>query len=344
MSSDSDRNAPERDTALLEVVSICKTFDARNLKLEAQNLVPDIFCRGSKPCPRHPPIKDVGGMLLSGIETSSPTSADGDQTSSPASADGDQTSSPASSPIPDISYRGENVGERHSNLWVLHNVTLSLESRHILCLLGPSGCGKTTLLRIIAGLERPDRGKVLFDGTDMARIPPHRRRFGMMFQEFALFPHKNVFENVAFGLRMQKLPREEISRRTGEMLALVGLDGFGRRGVHTLSGGERQRVALARSLAPSPRLLMLDEPLGSLDRPLRERLLPELRQILKEIGITAIFVTHDHAEAFAMADVIAVFDKGRIEQMDTPENLRKSPANRTVADFLGVRHDVMRET
>ncbi len=227
------------------------------------------------------------------------------------------------------------LGKTYNHKPALDNVTLAVEAGNILCLLGPSGCGKTTLLRIIAGLERPDHGRVIFDGRDIGGLSPHRRRFGMMFQEFALFPHKNVFENVAFGLRMQNLPYDEIARRTEEMLALVGLTGFTQRNVGELSGGERQRVALARSLAPQPRLLMLDEPLGALDRSLRERLMADIRRILKEVGLTAIFVTHDQAEAFAVADAVAVIDRGRIEQLDRPENLYRSPANPTVARFLG---------
>ncbi len=217
----------------------------------------------------------------------------------------------------------------------LYGVSLDLERGCILCLLGPSGCGKTTLLRIVAGLEQADSGRVLFDGRDMSAVPPHQRNFGMMFQEFALFPHKDVFENVAFGLRMQKEPAETIARRTAEALALVGLEGFASRNVGELSGGERQRVALARSLAPQPRLLMLDEPMGALDRALRERLMVDIRRILKRVGMTSIFVTHDQAEAFAIADVIAVMNQGRVEQVAPPEELYRRPANATVARFLG---------
>ncbi|MFQ5614554.1 MAG: ABC transporter ATP-binding protein [Anaerolineae bacterium] len=215
------------------------------------------------------------------------------------------------------------------------DVSLSVDEGEIVCLLGPSGCGKTTLLRLIAGLETADRGRVLFEGADIGPVPPHRREFGMMFQEFALFPHKNVFENVAFGLRTHGQPEQAIARRTQEMLSLVGLDGFERRDVNELSGGERQRVALARSLAPSPRLLMLDEPLGSLDRALRERLMLDLRQILKRVGVTAIYVTHDQLEAFAIADRIAILNRGRVEQVAPPEALYRRPATPFVAHFLG---------
>ena len=215
------------------------------------------------------------------------------------------------------------------------DVSIDLVDGNILCLLGPSGCGKTTLLRIIAGLERPDEGTVYFDGRDMAGIEPHRRNFGMMFQEFALFPHKDVIGNITFGLRMQKRPRSEILTRTQEMLTLVGLEGYAGRNVGELSGGERQRVALARSLAPHPRLVLLDEPLGSLDRALRERLLLDVRNILKTIGVTTVFVTHDQTEAFAIGDIIAVMNKGKVEQIDRPEKLYARPANAQVAGFLG---------
>jgi ABC-type Fe3+/spermidine/putrescine transport system ATPase subunit len=217
----------------------------------------------------------------------------------------------------------------------LRQVTLRLEAGKILCLLGPSGCGKTTLLRIIAGLETPDQGSLTFDGADLSRLPPHRRRFGMMFQDYALFPHRNVFENVAFGLRIRNDSQVHIRRRVAEMLHLVGMADFAQRDVSRLSGGERQRVALARSLAPQPRLLMLDEPLGSLDRALRERLMLDLHRIIKEVGVTSLYVTHDHAEAFTVADEVAVMIDGKIEQIDRPENLYRQPGNKDVAGFLG---------
>ncbi|MFH1138106.1 MAG: ABC transporter ATP-binding protein [Pseudomonadota bacterium] len=220
----------------------------------------------------------------------------------------------------------------------LDNINLELAKGDILCLLGHSGCGKTTLLRIIAGLEKADRGSIFLEGRDVRPIPPHRRDFGLMFQEFSLFPHRNVLENVAFGLEMKKLPPNRIQSIAGSMLDLVGLSGFAKRRVDELSGGERQRVALARSLAPSPRLLMLDEPLGALDRALRERLMPEIRQILKNVGMTAIFVTHDQAEAFAVADEIAVMDQGRVRQVAGPEELYRQPSDVKVAEFLGFQN------
>jgi ABC-type Fe3+/spermidine/putrescine transport system ATPase subunit len=214
-------------------------------------------------------------------------------------------------------------------------VSFDLERGELLCLLGPSGCGKTTLLRIIAGLETADRGAVRFDGRDLAGVPPHARDFGMMFQDFALFPHKNVFDNVAFGLRMRRLPAAEIATRVEAMLATVDLAGFGGRSIAQLSGGEQQRVALARALAPGPRLLMLDEPLGALDRALRERLMLDVRAILKRLGMTAVYVTHDQTEAFAVADRLAVMNAGRIEQLGAPPAVYEGPATPFVARFLG---------
>jgi ABC-type Fe3+/spermidine/putrescine transport system ATPase subunit len=221
---------------------------------------------------------------------------------------------------------------------VLQNINLTLQASEILCLLGPSGCGKTTLLRLICGLETPDSGNILYEGRDITPVEPHLRNFGMMFQEFALFPHKNVYENIVFGLRVKNWPETDIEKRAEEVLALVGLTELRQRRVNDLSGGERQRVALARSLAPQPRLRLLDEPMGSLDRVLRERLLTDLQRILKQIRITTIFVTHDHNEAFAVADRIAVFNAGHIEQIDQPQDLYKKPANRFVASFLGFQN------
>jgi len=217
----------------------------------------------------------------------------------------------------------------------IRDFSLELAEGEILSLLGPSGCGKTTLLRLIAGLERPDSGTIAFDGVDLKNVKPHRRRFGLMFQEYALFAHRSVFDNVAFGLEMQRLARPEIESRTRAMLAMVGLEEFSARGVAELSGGERQRVALARSLAPRPRLLMLDEPFAALDRQLKDRLSLELREILRRLSVSTIFVTHDQAEAFALADQIAVVMDGRLEQLDRPEVLNARPATPAVARFLG---------
>lgn len=217
-------------------------------------------------------------------------------------------------------------------------VSFSVAEGEIICLLGPSGCGKTTLLRMIAGLEMPDTGDVLLEGKSILTRPPHQRDFGMMFQDFALFPHKNVFDNIAFGLEMRGDSRAEIQQRVAEMLKLVDLQGFDDRRIDQLSGGEQQRVALARSLAPGPRLLMLDEPLGALDRALRERLMLDLRTILKQVGVTAIYVTHDQTEAFAIADRIVVMNAGHIEQIDTPQTIYAQPASPFVARFLGFQN------
>jgi ABC-type Fe3+/spermidine/putrescine transport system ATPase subunit len=229
-----------------------------------------------------------------------------------------------------------NIHKSFTGTPALHDVSLHVDAGEIVCLLGPSGCGKTTLLRIVAGLETPDSGRVTFDGRDLAGVPVHRRGFGLMFQDFALFPHKNVWENVIFGLRMQDLTADEIRKLAGEALALVGLTGFETRDVNDLSGGEKQRVALARSLAPRPRLLMFDEPLGSLDRKLREELMNELRRILKSAGLTSIYVTHDQQEAFALADRVVVVNAGRIEQLGAPHDVYREPASEWVARFLGL--------
>lgn len=214
-------------------------------------------------------------------------------------------------------------------------VDLEVADGEIVCILGPSGSGKSSLLRAVAGLEPDARGRVSWDGQDLARVPPHRRGFGLMFQEHALFPHRDVQGNVAFGLRMQRLPRTEIATRTADALALVGLADFGTRRIRELSGGEQQRVALARALAAEPRLLMLDEPLGALDRALRERLVAELRALFVRLGLTTLFVTHDHDEAFALADRLVVMHAGRIEQIGTPTEVWQRPANPFVARFLG---------
>jgi len=223
---------------------------------------------------------------------------------------------------------------------ILHSVSLSMDRGERLCLLGPSGCGKTSLLRIVAGLDTFHGGEVLFRGKNIKDLFPHERNFGMMFQDFALFPHRNVFQNIAFGLEMKQKTKKEIKHRVAEMLELVGLSIHGNRRITELSGGERQRVALARTLAPEPKLIMLDEPLAALDRLLRERLLSDLCTILDKTHITTILVTHDQQEAFAVAHRICVMSQGRVEQMDPPVRLYNHPENRIVADFLGFQNIV----
>ncbi len=216
-------------------------------------------------------------------------------------------------------------------------VSLDVEPGEVVALLGPSGCGKSTLLRVVAGLEVPCRGAVTWAGVDLAAVPVHRRGFGLLFQEGQLFPHRDVAGNVDFGLRMAGAPRAERTGRVAELLDLVGLAGLQRRTVATLSGGEQQRVALARSLAPRPRLLLLDEPLSALDRSLRERLSTDLHDILRRTGTTALYVTHDHDEAFTVADRVAVMDRGRLLQTAPPQQLWRYPADERVARFLGYR-------
>lgn len=227
-----------------------------------------------------------------------------------------------------------DISNRYGGNLLLQDINFSLDPGEILCLLGPSGSGKTTLLRLIAGLEEEYSGHVIFKGKNIRTTPAHKRGFGLMFQEYALFPHKNVEENIRFGLEMQNLPNKQQLYQVDTMLELVGLSGFGERRIDELSGGERQRVALARSLAPKPELLLLDEPLGSLDRTLRERLTVEIRAILKELGVTAIFVTHDQNEAFGVADKIAVLKNGILQQFAAPEQLYRFPNNTDVAHFL----------
>ena len=229
--------------------------------------------------------------------------------------------------------RGGRGGGTDPGTTAVAGVTLDVAPGEVLALLGPSGCGKSSLLRAVAGLEPVAAGSVTWDGRDLAGVPVHRRGFGLMFQEGQLFPHRDVAGNVAYGIA--GLSRAERDARVTELLDVVGLAGYGRRAVATLSGGERQRVALARSLAPRPRLLLLDEPLSALDRGLRERLALDLREALRATGTTAVFVTHDHDEAFTVADRVAVMDAGRLLQVAPPEDLWRAPASCRVAEFLG---------
>ena len=229
-----------------------------------------------------------------------------------------------------------DIGKTYEGKPLLERVSLRLGEDETVCLLGPSGSGKSTLLRIAAGLESPDRGEVFWNGEPVTRMPAHLRGFGLMFQDYALFPHLNVAENVAFGLRMKNLPGDRIASEVHEALERVNLARFGRRRVAELSGGEQQRVALARALAPRPRVLMLDEPLGALDRALREELVGEIRRVLKSMRIPSLYVTHDQEEAFAVAARVAILHGGRIVQMGTPEELVARPASVWVAKFLGL--------
>ena len=217
----------------------------------------------------------------------------------------------------------------------LDEIDLEVATGEVVAILGPSGCGKSTLLRAVAGLQPLDAGEVCWDGEDLAGLPVHRRDFGLMFQEHALFSHRDVAANVGFGLRMQKMDALSRRQRVREVLALVGLAGFEERQIATLSGGEAQRVALARSLAPEPRLLMLDEPLGSLDRPRRDELTEELRSLLRRVGVTVLHVTHDHDEAFAVADRVAVMQSGQMARIGTPADIWRDPRTEDVARFLG---------
>jgi thiamine transport system ATP-binding protein len=232
----------------------------------------------------------------------------------------------------------EGVSARYDAVDVLRDIDLDVPEGQLLCVLGPSGGGKTTLLRVIAGLERPSAGSVRLAGRDLSGVPPHERGVGLMFQDYALFPHRDVAGNVAFGLRMRGLDRATIAARVAELLELVGLPGASRRPVAQLSGGEQQRVALARALAPRPRLLMLDEPMGSLDRALRERLPEELRTIFGALGLTVIYVTHDQDEALSVADRVVLLEAGRVVADDGPEELWTRPPSAWVAGFLGFRN------
>ena len=230
------------------------------------------------------------------------------------------------------------VSKQYGDGFAVKRVSLSAERGDIVCLLGPSGCGKTTLLRLVAGLETPDDGTIAFDGRVLNRVPSRDRGFGLMFQDLALFPHMDVSGNVSFGMRMQRRPKDQVTTRVNALLRLVGLENFQKRKVHELSGGERQRVALARSLAAEPSLLMLDEPLGALDRALRETLQTQVRGILKALGQTAVYVTHDRDEAYAMADSMVIMEEGEVVQAGTPEELYTAPRSELVARSMGIRN------
>ena len=238
---------------------------------------------------------------------------------------------PAAKPF----VRIENITKVFDSTYAVDNVSLDIFQGEFFCLLGGSGCGKSTLLRMLAGLERPDSGRILIDGADMTRVPPYERPVNMMFQSYALFPHMTVEQNIAFGLKQEHLPRGEITDRVAEMLALVRLERFAKRKPDQLSGGQRQRVALARSLAKHPKLLLLDEPLAALDKKLREHTQFELINIQERVGTTFIMVTHDQEEAMTVSSRMAVMDEGRIVQVGAPASVYEYPANRFVAEFIG---------
>ena len=229
----------------------------------------------------------------------------------------------------------ESVGKKFGDFVAVDDVSLEVTEGEFLTLLGPSGCGKTTTLRMIAGFETATSGQILLGDRDITRLPPQQRGIGMVFQNYALFPHFDVFENVAFGLRATGVGRGDIAKRVNDALELVGLADLSKRRVQDLSGGQQQRIAVARAIAPEPRLLLLDEPLSNLDAAMRERTRTELRALLKRLGMTAIFVTHDQEEAFALSDRIAVMNTGKLQQVGAPEQLYQNPANLFVAGFMG---------
>ena len=229
----------------------------------------------------------------------------------------------------------KNITKSFDGEPVLKGINLDIYDNEFLTLLGPSGCGKTTLLRLIGGFETPDEGEVVFLGQVINDVPPHQRNVNTVFQKYALFPHLNVFENVAFPLREKKVPKDEIEKRVTEMLSLVALSGFERRNITSLSGGQQQRVAIARALIGQPQVLLLDEPLGALDLKLRKDMQVELKKIQKQTGITFIFVTHDQEEALSMSDTVVVMSEGKIHQIGTPIDIYNEPVNAFVAGFIG---------
>ena len=235
----------------------------------------------------------------------------------------------------DVLIQLKGISKAYDGEVVLDNISLEIHDKEFITLLGPSGCGKTTTLRIIGGFETPDEGDVFFDGERINDLPPYRRQVNTVFQRYALFPHLNVFDNIAFGLRIQKRKGEEIRERVKEMLALVNLRGFERRRVSTLSGGQQQRVAIARALINQPKVLLLDEPLAALDLKLRKDMQNELKNIQQKTGITFIYVTHDQEEALSMSNTVVVMAHGRIQQIGTPTDIYNEPVNAFVADFIG---------
>ena len=229
----------------------------------------------------------------------------------------------------------QGVTKRFGSFTAVDDVSLTVRAGEFITLLGPSGCGKTTLLRMLSGFETPDPGSIRIAGQDVTHLPPYRRNVNQVFQSYALFPHLTVRENVAFGLRMQKVPKEEARRRVAEVVDLVELEGFEDRMPHQLSGGQRQRVALARAIVPNPTVLLLDEPLSALDAKLRKQMQIELKRLQKRLGMTFVFVTHDQEEALTMSDRVAVMNRGRLEQVGSPMDIYHRPGTAFVADFIG---------
>ena len=234
-----------------------------------------------------------------------------------------------------VLIRLENISKSFDNTRVLKDLDLKIYRNEFLTLLGPSGCGKTTTLRILGGFESPDTGNVIHNDTDIKDIPPHKRNINTVFQRYALFPHLNVYENIAFGLNIKKTPKAEVEKKVKRSLKLVNLEGFEKRSINQLSGGQQQRIAIARAIINEPEILLLDEPLSSLDLKLRQDMQYELKTLQKELGITFVFVTHDQEEALTMSDTVVVMNDGVIQQMGTPEEIYNEPINAFVADFIG---------
>jgi spermidine/putrescine transport system ATP-binding protein len=229
----------------------------------------------------------------------------------------------------------KNISKEYGGVTVLEDINLYIKENEFLTLLGPSGCGKTTTLRLIGGFEKPSNGRVNFEGQDITDVPPYERQINTVFQKYALFPHLDVFDNIAFGLKIKKMPKNEINEKVKEMLRLVNLRGFEKRSIDSLSGGQQQRIAIARALVNQPKVLLLDEPLGALDLKLRKEMQIELKNMQKSLGITFIYVTHDQEEALTMSDTIVVMDKGIIQQIGTPIDIYNEPKNAFVARFIG---------
>ena len=229
----------------------------------------------------------------------------------------------------------DNLTKEYNGQVVLKGIHLEINEKEFVTLLGPSGCGKTTTLRIMGGFEEANGGTVLFDGQDISGLPPYKRELNTVFQKYALFPHMDVFDNIAFGLKIKKMDKETIKHKVNRMLDLVGLAGFGQRNINQLSGGQQQRVAIARALVNEPKVLLLDEPLGALDLKMRKTMQIELKNIQQEVGITFVYVTHDQEEALTMSDTIVVMNEGQIQQIGTPIDIYNEPENRFVAQFIG---------